>query len=179
MNILLINGANQYGFNLINHLLKKDTLNKILSIDNIIDESNIKYALYVNDERYSFYRGNILNEGFVHVKLDYVIKELFDEKIDYVIFISDYYNYKNSPSLLFFDTCTIGIKNVCYLSTKYNSKFIYVYDQEELNNTYINGNNMSNKYINSYKEYCNLNNINFELNILNKNDILVKIFDKE
>ena len=180
MNILVINSVNELGFNIINNLIKEN--HKVLSIDNIINDDNIKYALSIDNDNYSFYNGNILNEGFIHVKLDYSIKQLYDEKIDYIIYILDYNNYKNLPSLLFFDTCTSGMKNICYLSSKYKAKLLYVFDNEEINTIYKDGNNICNIYIKSYIEYCFINKMYFDYDIFDKSYILSKIneiFDKK
>ena len=74
------------------------------------------------------------------------------------------------------------MKNICYLSSKYKAKLLYVFDNEEINTIYKDGNNICNIYIKSYIEYCFINKMYFDYDIFDKSYILSKIneiFDKK
>jgi nucleoside-diphosphate-sugar epimerase len=155
MNILIIGATNKLGSWVINELLKIPDI-KVLSIDNIVNEDNLKYVMeFEQNENYSFYKGNILNDGFIEVKLDIAINNLFNGKIDHIINLSGYKDTFNEfdNQLLFLDICCIGMKNISYLSVKYNANLHHIYSTNDKYSYYTIGNKAAVSYIYGYEHY--------------------------
>lgn len=195
MNYIIFGAGNKIVEDLIIEISNNENSNIIL-IDEELNEYLEKYASLPNC---IVIIGNILNDGFVFVKLDIQIKELFNGKIDYIYNFTQYKENYNSiiskspllktDEIKYLDKCTIGIKNMAMFSNDYNAKFIQISDKIEENvniqNSYYKyGNLIAEKYLYEIGWYIyntsNQNNI-FEYYIykLNKteNNIGKKIID--
>ncbi len=195
MNYIIFGAGNKIVEDLIIEISNNENSNIIL-IDEELNEYLEKYASLPNC---IVIIGNILNDGFVFVKLDIQIKELFNGKIDYIYNFTQYKENYNSiiskspllktDEIKYLDKCTIGIKNIAMFSNDYNAKFIQISDKIEENvniqNSYYKyGNLIAEKYLYEIGWYIynssNQNNV-FEYYIyrLNKteNNIGKKIID--
>lgn len=195
MNYIIFGAGNKIVEDLIIEISNNENSNIIL-IDEELNEYLEKYASLPNC---IVIIGNILNDGFVFVKLDIQIKELFNSKIDYIYNFTQYKENYNSiiskspllktDEIKYLDKCTIGIKNIAMFSNDYNAKFIQISDKIEENvniqNSYYKyGNLIAEKYLYEIGWYIyntsNQNNV-FEYYIyrLNKteNNIGKKIID--
>lgn len=149
----LIFGA---GTKLVESLIKEISLDdnsKIILVDEELNDNLLKYSSYNNC---IVIIGNILNDGFVFVKLDIKIKELFNGIVHYIYNFSQYKEDYNSvinkspmvkeDQIKYLDKCTIGIKNIVMLCNDYKSKFVQISD---ITNTNI-------SLQNSYYKYGNI-----------------------
>jgi hypothetical protein len=195
MNYIIFGAGNKIVEDLIIEISNNENSNIIL-IDEELNEYLEKYASLPNC---IVIIGNILNDGFVFVKLDIQIKELFNGKIDYIYNFTQYKENYNSiiskspllktDEIKYLDKCTIGIKNIAMFSNDYNAKFIQISDKIEENvniqNSYYKyGNLIAEKYLYEIGWYIyntsNQNNV-FEYYIYrlnkNENNIGKKIID--
>lgn len=195
MNYIIFGAGNKIVEDLIIEISNNENSNIIL-IDEELNEYLEKYASLPNC---IVIIGNILNDGFVFVKLDIQIKELFNGKIDYIYNFTQYKENYNSiiskspllktDEIKYLDKCTIGIKNMAMFSNDYNAKFIQISDKIEENvniqNSYYKyGNLIAEKYLYEIGWYIyntsNQNNV-FEYYIYrlnkNENNIGKKIID--
>lgn len=131
MTYLIIGGLGFIGYNLAEELLKDN--NKVIVIDNISYDSyypydsnlkKIKKKHIITNDNYIFYKKNICKDS---------LDDVFDQKIDYAIFLADmthdYYSIlKNDFTLL-----NIGLKKVLKYVQEKKIKFIlgsssWIYD---------------------------------------------------
>ena len=132
MTYLIVGGLGFIGYNLAKELIKDN--NEVIVIDNISYDSYYPYDLnlkkmkkkhFIANDNYTFYKKNICTDS---------LDDVFDRKMDYVIFLADmthdYYSIlKNDFTLL-----NIGLKKIIKYVQKKNIKFIlgsssWIYDK--------------------------------------------------
>lgn len=132
MTYLIVGGLGFIGYNLAKELIKDN--NEVIVIDNISYDSYYPYDLnlkkmkkkhFIANDNYTFYKKNICTDS---------LDDVFDRKIDYIIFLADmthdYYSIlKNDFTLL-----NIGLKKIIKYVQKKNIKFIlgsssWIYDK--------------------------------------------------
>jgi len=159
MNYLIFGAGTKIVESLINEIIIEDKESKIILIDDELNDNLKKYSSYNNC---IVIIGNLLNDGFIFVKLDIKLKELFNGVIHYIYNFSQYKENYNSiihksplikeDQVKYLDKCTIGIKNISMLCSDYNSKFVQISDMMNddisLQNSYYKyGNIIAEKYL--------------------------------